>query len=295
MSSNKDKIRDWFFALPPETRERIDSQIENIRNQEDVTERHEQTLRKMVKELARTIEPLVDDPSQISAIIKAIANGRISDETIEKALPKEKKRKYDRYQDLEIRNNTDFQQPVTVSSDGSESYDDGEPDSKPDWTEGKDIEIKEIGSAYNREIQEYEVKLNEALTLADDKDKRIYELEMKQGELEMEMEDLKKKPVRKESDIEKIEELQIENDNLKLRLREVEEIERTRIKESGFSTASRIPKHPWIAAIDALPFYITLRRARDYAINNNDPWRKILFDAGEDGKLSNARLEGENA
>ena len=119
--SAKEKIKDWFFALSQEKRDQIDEQIEKIRSQEDEAEKHNRTLTHMVKELARMLEDIVDDPSQISIIIKVIADGRISDDLIEKVLPEEKKRKhkpYERYQEAEIRQ-SDFQRPVTVASDGS--------------------------------------------------------------------------------------------------------------------------------------------------------------------------------
>jgi DNA repair exonuclease SbcCD ATPase subunit len=311
MSSTKDKIRDWFFALPEETRNRIDEQIENIRNQEDVTERHQQTLTKMVKELARMLESLVDDPSQISVIIKAISNGRIADRTIEEALPEDKKRRHkplERYQDREtaVRG---FQRPVTVSSDGSESY------TKPDGTEGEREynpyegepepmpSIREVNEAateialsvadeYAKKAKEQEIRLREALQIADDKDKRIYQLEMEAGELEMQIADLKKQPAPK--DVDKAEELQIENDNLKQTLEELKEAVRANVKASGFTQASHLPKQVWIAAINALNFYRQLNKASRHAIEHNDPWRRIVFDIAEDGQLKAAKLEGDD-
>jgi hypothetical protein len=308
--SSKDKIRDWFFALPEETRNRIDEQIENIRNQEDVTERHQQTLTKMVKELARILESLVDDPSQISVIIKAIANGRIADRTIEEALPEDKKRKHkplERYQDREtaVRG---FQRPVTVSSDGSESY------TKPDGTEGERQyepyegepepipsiqEVNEqateialsLADEYAKKAKEQEIRLREALQIADDKDKRIYQLEMEAGELEMQIADLKKKPVTTK-DVDRAEELQIENDSLKVLVEELKEALRVNVKASGFTQASHLPKQVWVAAINALNFYRTLNKASRHAIEHNDPWRRIIFDIAQDGQLKAAKLEG---
>jgi regulator of replication initiation timing len=309
MSSNNDKIREWFFALPEDIREKIDSQIENIRNQEDVTEKHQQTLTKMVKELARMLESLVDDTSQISLIIKAIANGRISDDTIEQALPKEKKRKYERYQDLANPTNRDFQRPVTVSSDGSESYTksdgtegerrdeyepyEGEPEPIPSIQEVNEqaTEIAlSLADEYAKKAKEQEIRLREALQIADDKDKRIYQLEMEAGELEMQIADLKKTPPAK--DIDKAEELQIENDNLKQTLEELKEALRANVKASGFTQASHIPKQVWVAAINALNFYRTLNKASRHAIEHNDPWHRIIFDIAEDGQLKAAKLEG---
>lgn len=299
-SSTKDKIRDWFFALPEETREKIDYQIENIRNQEDVTERHQQTLTKMVRELARMLEPLIDDPSQISAIIKAISNGRISDDVIERALPEDKKRKhkpYERYQREEIRQ-ADFQQPVTVASDGSESY------TKADGTEGEReaVPTKEeiletsteialtLADQYAADAKERDLRLNEALRLADDKDKRIEELLLQMGELELQITDLKKQPPPK--DVDRTEDLQIQVDNMQQTITELQEALRAKVKTSGFTQASHLPKQVWLAAINAINFYRELNKASRHAIEHNDPWKRIVFDVAEDGQLKAAKLEG---
>jgi hypothetical protein len=131
----------------------------------------------MVKDLARELEntPGMDDPSQISVIIKHLANGRISDETIEKALPPEKKRKhkpYERYQDTEI-NGVDFQRPVTVASDGSTHTDDRIPLSTdkgkgvfiPDEAEDEEEEEQEHKQqeASLQQLQQYKIILSAAL------------------------------------------------------------------------------------------------------------------------------------
>lgn len=49
----------------------------------------------------------------------------------------------------------------------------------------------------------------------------------------------------------------------------------------------------WIAAVNAMNFYVKLKEARDYAIDNHEPWRKVLFDISDEGQISNPRLEEE--
>lgn len=303
MSSNKDKIRDWFFALPEEQRNQIDSIIEDIREKEGFIETHEQSLREMVRKLARILEPLIDDPSQTSMIIKAIANGRISDEIIEKVLPEDKKRKhkpYELFSKREIKG-FDFQEPetVTVASDGSESR-------QPEFYEGESEPIPSIqevneqateialtlADAYGKDAKDLALRLQEALTLADDKDKRIEQLLLQQGELELQITDLKQKPQQLPKDVDKTEDLQIQIDNMQQTITELQEALRAKVQTSGFTQASHLPKQVWLAAINAINFYRELNKASRFAIEHNDPWKKIIFDVAEDGQLKAAKVEG---
>ena len=108
--------------------------------------------------------------------------------------------------------------------------------------------------------RDLEIRLNEALTLADIK-------------------------------IDAIEELQIKYDELMRQHQELLEVERLRTSKSDFKSAAVLPRHAWIAAIDALNFYSVLNKASRWAIEHNDPWHKILFDIKEDGQLKAAELE----
>ena len=90
-------------------------------------------------------------------------------------------------------------------------------------------------------------------------------------------------------------ELQTKYDELKRAYDELREVERLRTSKSDFKSAAVLPKHAWIAAIDALIFYSVLYKASRWAIEQNDPWRKILFDIKEDGQLKAAKLEGDVA
>jgi hypothetical protein len=118
-----EKIREWFDRLDPDTQDAIEEKIEEIRHREEEAEKQDRTLTRMIRELARTLEELVDDPAQISSIIKALANGRISDPLIERVLPSEKKRKYKRYQPVEIptvgiTNDQEQKKPILIAADG---------------------------------------------------------------------------------------------------------------------------------------------------------------------------------
>jgi hypothetical protein len=98
-----ERIKDWYLSLPYETKVTIDDKVEEIRKVDGQVVELEGTLTKMVRDLAREIEKLVSDPSQISAIIKHLLEGKVSERTIESALPEENKRghkPYERYHDV---------------------------------------------------------------------------------------------------------------------------------------------------------------------------------------------------
>ena len=120
---------------------------------------------------------------------------------------------------------------------------------------------EDVKAQYIHEAKEdLEIRLNEALTLADNK-------------------------------IDAIEELQIKYDDLMRQYQELLEVERLRTSKSDFKSAAVLPKHAWVAAIDALNLYSVLNKASRWAIEHNDPWHKILFDIKEDGQLKAAELE----
>jgi hypothetical protein len=308
VSSSKDRIRDWFFHLSEETRNQIDDIVEQIREKEEFIETHEQSLRDLVRDLARMLEPLIDDSSQISIIIKAIANGRISDDTIERALPEDKKRKhkpYETYRQLEQNRLPDSQRPVTVSTNGSQST------TGPDGNEKEEVVEEEPEplafkptdySMYNgiaersaeialTTIDSLKEELVEKDTLLDDKDKRIRELELERGNFEIELGNLKNKPIPK--NVDQLEELQIQLDEAKQTIEEYREIERKRVQVQDFQPASKVSSPPtvWIAAINLAGFI----RALVGVSMKFDPrslQRKVLFDVASDGQLKNPRPEG---
>ena len=73
---------------------------------------------------------------------------------------------------------------------------------------------------------------------------------------------------------------------------ELREAERKRVQESSFKPAKTLPPQCWVSAVNAMNFFIPLKRAREHAIDHHDPWRKIYFDVSENGELKAARLEG---
>jgi hypothetical protein len=127
-----EKIREWFERLDPDTQNAIEEKIEEIRHQEDEAEKRANTVRRMIKELARTLEDLVDDPTKISTIIKHLANGRISDDAIERTLPDSDKTKTRPKKVIknQIRS-ADLQQVVTIGTDGSTHQPEPDPDPEP--------------------------------------------------------------------------------------------------------------------------------------------------------------------
>jgi hypothetical protein len=303
MSNIEDRTKD---ILKEEIDQLIELQDQGVRLLEKKTE--------VVERMASKLEASGMEPDKICLTIKRILKQnyiQISDDTIERACGIDRKRKHKPYETLPVDRNphyADFSESVTVSSDGSESY------TKPDGTEGDRQynpyegepepipsiqEVNEqateialsLADEYAKKAKEQEIRLREALQIADDKDKRIYQLEMEAGELEMQIADLKKKPVTTK-DVDRAEELQIENDNLKVLVEELKEALRANVKASGFTQASHIPKQVWVAAINALNFYRTLNKASRHAIEHNDPWRRIIFDIAEDGQLKAAKLEG---
>jgi hypothetical protein len=118
---NDSRIQEWYLRLPDYARESLDRKVEQIRETEGQVVKLEDTLTDLVKDLAREIEGLVDDASKISAILKHLLKDKVSEDTIEKALPQEQKRAHKKYETVTNRQKSDkadFSRPVTVSTDG---------------------------------------------------------------------------------------------------------------------------------------------------------------------------------
>jgi hypothetical protein len=91
------------------------------------------------------------------------------------------------------------------------------------------------------------------------------------------------------------EELTCEQENSILK-QEKKELQEALRKEIEFKTASEFSKQAqkldiWIPAIDALNLFMSINEARRWAIDHNDPWRKLLFDIDEYGRVKSAKLE----
>lgn len=131
-----------------------------------------------------------------------------------------------------------------------------------------------------------DVQLEEASRLIADKDKEIERQRLQIGELELKIEDLKKKP----SD--QLAKLQVEYDAKCQENRELREV--LHAKNQNFAPASSIesPKSVWVAAVNAINLFKGLHEGSRWAIEHNDPWKKVVFTVGNDGQLTDARPEG---
>lgn len=138
-----------------------------------------------------------------------------------------------------------------------------------------------------KELEDKDIRLDEVFAILEDKDKEIERQRLTIGELEIRIEDLQKKPS------EQLAKLQAEYDLKCEEVKELREIEGQRTKDNDFHKASTIPtpKYVWIAAINALNLYRGLRDGSKWALEHNEPWKKVVFDIASDGQLNNARLE----
>lgn len=85
-------------------------------------------------------------------------------------------------------------------------------------------------------------------------------------------------------------------EELEILQEEKRELQEALRKEIEFKTASELPKQTqkldiWIPAIDALNLFMSINEARRWAIDHNDPWRKLLFEIDEYGRVKTAKLE----
>lgn len=75
-------------------------------------------------------------------------------------------------------------------------------------------------------------------------------------------------------------------------IKELQDIERKRIE---FQSAKELPRSQvleiWVPAIDALNLFMGINQARRWAIDHNDPWRRLLFDIADDGRIKSCKLE----
>lgn len=77
---------------------------------------------------------------------------------------------------------------------------------------------------------------------------------------------------------------------------EIRQLKEALRKEIQFKTAKDFPSHAqkldiWVPAIDALNLFVKINEARRWAIDHNDPWRKLIFQIDEYGKVKSADLE----
>lgn len=85
-------------------------------------------------------------------------------------------------------------------------------------------------------------------------------------------------------------------EELEILKEEKRELQEALRKEIEFKTASELPRQTqkldiWIPAIDAINLFMAINQARRWAIDHNDPWRKLIFEIDEYGRVKTANLE----
>jgi hypothetical protein len=138
------------------------------------------------------------------------------------------------------------------------------------------------------ELKDKDIRLDEAFAMIDDKDKEIERQRLQLGDMELRIEDLRKKPS------EELAKLHAEYDLKCEEVKELRAIEGQRTKQHDFNPASKVasPKFVWVAAVNAYHLYKGLHEGTMWATSHNEPWKKVIFDQADDGQLKNARLEG---
>lgn len=139
-----------------------------------------------------------------------------------------------------------------------------------------------------KEIEDKDIRLNETFFLIEDKDKEIERQRLAIGEMEIRIEDLKKKPT------EQLAKLQADYDMKCEEVKELKAVEAIHTRNQDFNPASKIasPKQIWVAAVNAYHVYKGLHDGSMWATSHNEPWKKVIFDVADDGQLKDSRLEG---
>jgi hypothetical protein len=78
-------------------------------------------------------------------------------------------------------------------------------------------------------------------------------------------------------------------------IRELQDIERKRIvfEKAGQLSPTKY-QQIWIPSIDALNLFVGINQARKWAIEHNDPWRKLIFEVEDDGRVRTAKLDNQS-
>lgn len=288
-------------------RQVLPAYIDRLNNLEEQKTDLDLKKKEIIQEIAEKVEDAGWVPhDQISAYLKKVLKGIVKTDTIEDALGKRHKRKWaspivgkpespvsERERSQSVLPNKE----IEVSSDGYSTPPEPEddPESNQYEYEKEDISqsVKEEIAMFEKEREELQIRLTDALKLADDKDRALERERLKFADLEVELGNMKANapPSKSVKDVDANEELQIKYDELKAAYNELLEVERLRTSKSDFQSAATLPKQVWLSAIDALNFYSVLNKASRWAIEHNDPWKKILFDIKEDGQLKAANLE----
>ena len=248
---------------------------------------------RFVQELGRLVEEWITNPEWTSSLVKLLLEGIVSDRAIERALPPEKKKKY-----RAALSGIDDKIVLGHSTSGETHQLDGNPKElddefgkgviamEPDKDNQKtpppvEIDLSDQSEAI-RELEQQRERDRETIKTMQ---RQIDELQRERSRLEAQASDATTARKATQEDFEKAKE----------RVKELEEALTKAIQESGFQSASNlVPKSSnsevWLPAIDALNLFVHLRKDRDHAVDNHQPWRKILFDIDKDGRVSGAHL-----
>lgn len=295
--SSIDRIKEWEATLPPQLRERIDSIVDQITEQMDAIVKREGVVDDLIKSFIRLCDEIGLPREQTSVFIKHKLSGIISDDTIERHLPKDRKRKFEslpRDRKSAVRE-IEQKNEIELSTDGKVYPE------KPISDEAETVRrIAEIPP--NEEILETAIDMSMAATenkeqenkelkrLVDQKQDEIEKLHLEIAEFKFQLSDVIAKL--KNAKIEEnaithqlIAELKGENRRLKQAVRE-------EIQKESFVPAAEVesPKTVWIAALNCFGLSRSLMqlsmKLTDDSVNG-----KILFDIAIDGSIKNPRLE----
>lgn len=87
---------------------------------------------------------------------------------------------------------------------------------------------------------------------------------------------------------EELQALRVENQELK-------EIESKRVREQDFHKGTEVISlpQPWIFAVDAINLFKGLNESSKQLLEDNKPWRKVVFDITNRGQLKGCRPSEE--
>lgn len=306
-SIEEDRIKEWESRLPEAARQTISQEMEEITALMDEIVKREDKLDSILKRFASKLIEMGLPPEYVSTYLKHILRGIVSERTIERSLGEEQKRKYKRYQPLEIRQGGEIppKKEIEVSSTGTESY------TKADGTEGQreeeitaappSAERQQLEHLYERmQDNELERKLREEIA---DKDKALEQERLRNGELDVrcnaldkQISDLKQQQKAGILRSKEYQDLLIASQQQEQRINQLEEIETKRVKERDFVSAasasmsnSNKSKEIWIDPADALRMYARMRAVLDKRV------RGFLQYDDLNGKVIDIYLEGQRA
>lgn len=281
--SSIDRIKEWEATLPPQLREKIQSLVDQITEQMDVISQREGIVDKLIQEFLRLCDEIGLPPEQTSVFIKYKLKGIFSDDTIERHLPKDRKRKYNRYQETEIRTEEIPKKELLVeSSTGIEESDESVPPNEEIMETAIDMSMAAA------KISDDKVK--ELTKLLDQKQDELDKLQLQIAEFEFKLKDaianVKENKRTEDKEVDSII-AEYENENKMLR-----EALRKQVKTESFTPASEVqePRTVWIAALNCFGLSRSLMQL-SMKLTDESTKCKILFDIASDGSIKNPRLE----